>query len=452
MAKRVADKELNRDNWEEDEEPEERGQFKTADKEELGRRVIKTAKRSMQNSASSSPFTSFAFGATPPAKPTIPNTFGTTQAAKPTSSTTLVNGSAATAPLSKETQKSDSVYLRKLARLNECFVNWLEKQLNSNPCCDFTPVFRDYNRHLDEIQRRYNTKPEPTESVSTPLAINFKPSVPGTTGNFTAFLAAKADANSATPSSDSSMGDASSRSTSEIKNFSFGISTASPGTPAFSFSAKPSFGLSAVPPASTQKDSNATADSESATADSGDTSADDSGFIFKTPKGSSVSHTVSPKPGTYVFAASGLVETTVHKDAKGSDDEEYVPPKEETAPVEEKDAVYTKRCKLFQKKDDSYADKGIGILYIKPQNDKHQLLIRADTRLGNILLNIMLAPTLPISRLGKNNVALVCIPNPSVKPEGDSASPTTMLLRVRTAEDADELKSALDRYKGQAAS
>uniref|UniRef100_A0A0C9RV35 Putative nuclear pore complex component n=1 Tax=Amblyomma americanum TaxID=6943 RepID=A0A0C9RV35_AMBAM len=392
MAKRVADKELNRDNWEEDEEPEERGQFKTADKEELGRRVIKTAKRSMQNSASSSPFTSFAFGATPPAKPTIPNTFGTTQAAKPTSSTTLVNGSAATAPLSKETQKSDSVYLRKLARLNECFVNWLEKQLNSNPCCDFTPVFRDYNRHLDEIQRRYNTKPEPTESVSTPLAINFKPSVPGTTGNFTAFLAAKADANSATPSSDSSMGDASSRNTSEIKNFSFGISTASPGTPAFSFSAKPSFGLSAVPPASTQKDSN------------------------------------------------------------GSDDEEYVPPKEETAPVEEKDAVYTKRCKLFQKKDDSYADKGIGILYIKPQNDKHQLLIRADTRLGNILLNIMLAPTLPISRLGKNNVALVCIPNPSVKPEGDSASPTTMLLRVRTAEDADELKSALDRYKGQAAS
>ncbi|KAK8761595.1 hypothetical protein V5799_027135 [Amblyomma americanum] len=392
MAKRVADKELNRDNWEEDEEPEERGQFKTADKEELGRRVIKTAKRSMQNSASSSPFTSFAFGATPPAKPTIPNTFGTTQAAKPTSSTTLVNGSAATAPPSKETQKSDSVYHRKLARLNECFVNWLEKQLNSNPCCDFTPVFRDYNRHLDEIQRRYNTKPEPTESVSTPLAINFKPSVPGTTGNFTAFLAAKADANSATPSSDSSMGDASSRSTSEIKNFSFGISTASPGTPAFSFSAKPSFGLSAVAPASTQKDSN------------------------------------------------------------GSDDEEYVPPKEETAPVEEKDAVYTKRCKLFQKKDDSYADKGIGILYIKPQNDKHQLLIRADTRLGNILLNIMLAPTLPISRLGKNNVALVCIPNPSVKPEGDSASPTTMLLRVRTAEDADELKSALDRYKGQAAS
>uniref|UniRef100_A0A1E1XUP1 Putative nuclear pore complex component n=1 Tax=Amblyomma sculptum TaxID=1581419 RepID=A0A1E1XUP1_AMBSC len=390
MAKRVADKELNRDNWAEEEEPEERGLFKTADKEELGRRVIKTAKRSMPNSASSSPFTSFAFGATPPAKPNISAAFGTTQAAKPTSSTPLVNGSATTAPLSKETQKNGSVFLSKLASLNKSFVNWLEKNLNSNPCCDFTPVFHDYNRHLEEIRRRYSSKPEPTESVSTPLAMNFKPSVPGTTSSFTLFQAAKADANSATPSSDSSKGDAGSRSTSDIKTFSFGISTASPGTPAFSFSAKPSFGLSAVAPTSTPKDSN------------------------------------------------------------GSDDEEYVPPKEEIAPVEEKDAVYTKRCKLFQKKDNSYADRGVGILYIKPQNDKHQLLIRADTRLGNILLNIMLAPTLPISRLGKNNVALVCIPNPS--PEGDSASPTTMLLRVRTAEDADELKSALDRYKGQAAS
>ncbi|KAL3206325.1 hypothetical protein MRX96_052855, partial [Rhipicephalus microplus] len=79
--------------------------------------------------------------------------------------------------------------------------------------------------------------------------------------------------------------------------------------------------------------------------------------------------------------------------------EEYVPPKEEIAPVEEKDAVYTKRCKLFQKKR------------------------QADTRLGNILLNIMLAQSLPVSRLGKNNVGL--------------------------PKDADELKDALERYKGE---
>lgn len=373
MAKRLADKELNRDNWADEEEPEERGQFKTADKEELGRRVIKTARRSTSNSASSSPFAAFAFGST--------------QDVKPTSSTTLVNGSATTAPPSKETPKTGSVFLSKLTSLNKCFVNWLEKHLNSNPCCDFTPVFHDYKRHLDEIRSRYASKPEHTESVTTPLAMNFKPSA---TGNFTPFQISKVDANSVTPSSHSSKSEVGSHGVSEAKTFSFGISTSSDTTPAFAFSAKPSFGFSAIAPASTQKDSN------------------------------------------------------------GSDEEEYVPPKEEITPVEETDAVYTKRCKLFQKKDNSYADRGVGILYIKPQNDKHQLLIRADTRLGNILLNIMLAPTLPVSRLGKNNVALVCIPNSPVNSEGNSASPTTMLLRVRTAEDADELKSALDRYKGQA--
>ena len=50
------------------------------------------------------------------------------------------------------------------------------------------------------------------------------------------------------------------------------------------------------------------------------------------------------------------------------------------------------RCKLFYKKDGSFVEKGVGMLYLKPCSDeKFQCLIRADTNLGNILLNIKLS-------------------------------------------------------------
>ncbi|XP_042142495.1 nuclear pore complex protein Nup50-like [Ixodes scapularis] len=114
-----------------------------------------------------------------------------------------------------------------------------------------------------------------------------------------------------------------------------------------------------------------------------------------------------------------------------------------------RDEGVLKRCKLFHKKGDGYVERGVGTLYVKSLNGRHQLLLRADTSLGNILLNILLAPTLPVSRLGKNNVALVCVPNPPMDPNETSPAPTTLLLRVRTAEDADELRDTLNRYKGQ---
>ena len=50
------------------------------------------------------------------------------------------------------------------------------------------------------------------------------------------------------------------------------------------------------------------------------------------------------------------------------------------------------RCKLFYKKGTEFADKGLGMLHLKPVDGskKTQLLVRAETSLGNILLNIML--------------------------------------------------------------
>lgn len=403
MSKRQADKELNHDNWQdEDNEPEERGQFKQADKDEIKRRVIKTAKRSLSNSPATSPFAKFGFGAaasaklsdtTPPPPPPLPN------------------GSALTAPQGTKSQETDPVYLGKLKSLNECLVSWVKKHVDATPYCDLRPVFRDYERHITEIKASVSSsKPAVTSTPTTTPTFNFTPSVPSSNINFT--MASTAPKATETPANSF----ASSSSSSTLDTFKFSVTE--PRNSAFTpqrLEGSP-FGA----PQNAQ------------------------GSVFGS---SSLSST--PKPAfSFGLSAVAPPAPAPKKDSNDSDDENYVPPKEEFKPVEEEDAVYQKRCKLFQKKDDSYVEKGIGMLYIKPHQDKYQLLIRADTRLGNILLNIMLASTLPVSRLGKNNVALVCIPNPvpnGAKDEG--AGPTTMLIRVRDGEDADELKEKLELYK-----
>lgn len=65
---------------------------------------------------------------------------------------------------------------------------------------------------------------------------------------------------------------------------------------------------------------------------------------------------------------------------------------------------------------------------------------------GNILLNIMVQSSMPCSRVGKNNVMVVCVPNPPVDDKSPS-SPVPLLIRVKTTEDADELHKTLEEKK-----
>lgn len=66
---------------------------------------------------------------------------------------------------------------------------------------------------------------------------------------------------------------------------------------------------------------------------------------------------------------------------------------------------------------------------------------------GNILLNILLQASMPVSRLGKNNVMVVCVPNPPVD-SSQPDKPVPLLIRVKTSEDADELLGILEEKKG----
>lgn len=92
-------------------------------------------------------------------------------------------------------------------------------------------------------------------------------------------------------------------------------------------------------------------------------------------------------------------------------------------------------------------EKGIGMLHLKKiKDDKTQLVIRADTSLGTILLNVLLQPQMTTQRVGKNNVMMVCVPNPPIDPK-TAPAPTPMLLRVKTDTEADELLQKLNDSK-----
>ena len=119
--------------------------------------------------------------------------------------------------------------------------------------------------------------------------------------------------------------------------------------------------------------------------------------------------------------------------------------------MKEENSVYDKKCKLFYKCDNNFIDKGVGTLFLKPVPDskKTQLIVRAATSLGNVLLNIILNASLPTQRMGKNNVLIVCVPNPPIDPKADNKTPVSMLIRVKTSDDADELLKKIDEFKSQ---
>ncbi|EDS41300.1 nucleoporin [Culex quinquefasciatus] len=79
-----------------------------------------------------------------------------------------------------------------------------------------------------------------------------------------------------------------------------------------------------------------------------------------------------------------------------ADDDEDESSKVEFTPIKEKDSIFSKRCKLFVKTDGNYSDSGIGTLHIKNVDVKMQVLVRADTSIGQILLNIILNEVVPV--------------------------------------------------------
>lgn len=451
MAKRVADKELTDRNWDQEEETEDAGTFSVASQDVLKNREIKKAKRRNLGSESevSGAFKGFkglftptaasfgGFGSESAAKPIQGLTNGsrttslfttkpageskqpfgslftngpTSSATDGMSSTAKTNGENPSTTSSSVPNKSvgSSDYNKQLTSLNCSVRDWIVKHVNANPMCDLTPIFKDYEKHLATIEQKHGAS---TDSGSESDGSKGTPTIPS-------FVSPKAETKPTfTFSCKENKSEQPAQSSTEKKSqpaslFSFGQKTDTSSFGSFNSGAAAGFSFTAGA----------------------------AGLFGKDTNKSSI--------GTSSFSVPSVSSNKSEDSGGGADEEVEEPPKVVIQEVKEDDAFYSKKCKLFYKKDNEFKEKGVGTLHLKTLADqKTQLLIRADTNLGNILLNILVQPSMPCSRMGKNNVMIVCVPNPPVD-EKNPTVPATMLVRVKSTEDAEELHKLLLEKKG----
>ncbi|XP_031696298.1 nuclear pore complex protein Nup50 isoform X2 [Anarrhichthys ocellatus] len=384
MAKRIADKELTDRNWDQEEEGEEAGTFLVASEDVLKSRPIKKAKRrnigeadgsgsfkgfkgfSLSSAASGGGLTSTAFsgGSAPTAfsgfgnggggfsglsalangnsSSSLPAFSGFSSPAVtsssspgltfngPASSDIMLQQTNGSSPSSTQSSTNNKEYSRQLTALNCSVRDWITKHVNGNPLCDLNPIFKDYEQHLASIERQYGAgdeekkKKPPTTTTTAPPAV--------------------------APSSSSS----------SLSSFSFGKtltedSSKSPGV-TFNFGQKVdgsvlgSLGAKTTPPS----------------------------FSFSSSSASSSSLFGSSSTAAPPSFKSGDARPP---DENGEEESEE-PPKPEIKEVKEDDAFYSKKCKLFYKKDSEFKEKGVGTLHLKQTEGKVQMIIRADTNLG----------------------------------------------------------------------
>ena len=101
------------------------------------------------------------------------------------------------------------------------------------------------------------------------------------------------------------------------------------------------------------------------------------------------------------------------------------------------------RAKLFYKKQDEYTELGVGTLKVQSSSGQSVcLLLRNDTSIGNILMNVRVTADVPMT-LTKNNVIVVCPANPPLGKGAGEGGVVTYLIRVKTAQLAEKLHTTI---------
>ena len=85
-------------------------------------------------------------------------------------------------------------------------------------------------------------------------------------------------------------------------------------------------------------------------------------------------------------------------------DEPEEPPKFDAVQHDEPDAVFTTKCSLHNFADGQYKKAGTGFIYIKKSDKGPQLLIRAATTLGNVLVNTYINDTFKAEKKDKDRI------------------------------------------------
>ncbi|KAG6803267.1 nuclear pore complex protein Nup50 isoform X1 [Apis mellifera caucasica] len=524
-GKRPATTDLNHDNWDDEEKPEEAGTFKKAPDDVMEKRIVKKAKRRLQNtedttrsafgtftgfktttSTNASPFSFLANNNTINTNDTSSKTITNINKSSTNNETPKTNENGtnkkenteiqASSPTcssknstsdqeDQNTLKKSSDYFAKLKGLNESVAQWIKTHVDANPFCILTPIFKDYEKYLKEIESKHGNEIEKSSQAqsihssdnkestntekkleSSPFGVTNSKSPFSSTewkpeksifGNISAgskSIFRKSEHTTDTGKSIFSNTDQSS----DIQKSVFGnIDQKSGSKNIFGssnseknpFLSKPSIASDKSDEQETKLDSKSTTvttsiASTTTTIASSFATTNTTTFCFGQSSATNNTSTGfsfgSTKPFTF---GAQVVKPQEPEDSEGKDDEDEEPPKVEFKPVTEEGAIYEQRCKVFVKKDGNFTDRGVGMLFLKPTpNEKTQLLVRAETSLGNLLLNTLLTESIPTKRMNKNTIMLVCLPLPDSTPP-----PVPVLLRVKTDEDADKLLEALNKHK-----
>ncbi|KAI9576034.1 hypothetical protein GQX74_013734 [Glossina fuscipes] len=413
-SKRPAATELNHDNWDKEEEPEERGKFRPASQDELKNRVIKKAKRhvSITNPTEGADSTKGIFGSFAG----LCKETGTSKT-PPFAFISKLPVAESNMEFSKLTDNL-SEYYGKLKGLNQAVSAWIKVHVDKNPVCILTPIFKDYQKFLKDIEKdNAQIGSDPISDVQTGSGVTKATITPPNT-----FQLSGSNINATTVDSVTVMPPISLTNSkltdSKVNGFGFGVKERSQEANAVKINPTTTFNFVS------EKTSEADPSVKS--------------FGFAKP---SVENAVNLKTFSFNNSKAPAAQSATASDEE--EDEDDQPPKTEFKAVIEENAFYSKRCKVFVKKNGNYADKGIGTLYLKQveSTEKTHLLVRANNNLGIVLVNLILSCGLPVKRMGKNNVMLFCLPTP------ETDKPTSLLLRVKTGEEADELLEAIEKYK-----
>ncbi|KAF5906774.1 nuclear pore complex protein Nup50, partial [Clarias magur] len=395
MAKRIADKELTDRNWDQEDEGEEAGTFSIASEEVMKNRAIKKAKRRNLSSEGESggafkSFKGFALTPSAPASGGSFSAFGNGDGFKPLSSLTngsaasvtptfggfnspatakantgtsssngpasssidrgdiMANGSSPSLPAFSGGSSSSKEYNRQLTALNCSVRDWITKHVNDNPLCDLNPIFRDYERHLSTIESKYGSGAAGVEQQQ-----------PGKKTNTTTNTPSSSSSSNVTPAAPA------------LFSFSKNKDSAAPEKNSVPAGVTFNFGQ--------KLDSSVLSSIKSAGA---------SGFSFSSSSTATASlfgaASTASSTGNFSFTAAKTeaASNSQAADENGADEESEEPPVPVVREIKEKDAFYSKKCKLFYKKENEFKEKGVGTLHLKLVSEgKLQLIVRADTNL-----------------------------------------------------------------------
>eukprot|EP01135_Chromosphaera_perkinsii_P002678 Nk52_evm46s226 gene=Nk52_evmTU46s226 len=347
--------------------------------------------------------------------------------------------------LTSSSSRDDSIIA-----LNASFKEYINKHVNSHPCCDLTPGMQDYIKHMTSLKKEdgvgSSARLSYSDTKKTPFPVSGNGDDSGNKNapafSFGVGSGANKKSDSEPPKATFAFGASSSSSDKKEASSAFAFGSDKASSPAKDGEKKSPFAFGAAKTSPDGKGKTVGASTfsfgGSLGAKSGEPEAKKeggSGFSF----GSSLGSSSSPF---------GTVAKATEK--KDDEEEEGIVDSEpsknvaaEAAPGEEdtEDTLHSVRCKLYVMKDGSYVDLGVGVMKINEFKDskKRRLIMRTET-VGKVILNVMLFPGLTIKKEAKNTSAsFICV--------GTDQKPMKYLIRVKNPGDIEALIAKVDELK-----